>query len=394
MRLKTIIIGAITGVLLGTSFSLGAQETEEAPKFHVVPSGRVLIDGALYASPQKELFKDGMAIPEARLGVKMSYGKWLSWIDFGFAYGKVGLRNMWIEYAFNKKNSIRIGNFIQPFGLQSTTTLSLKSTFEAPLASMPFTPGIQLGAMYTHNAPMFLSLSSFHVESSALTNIMNYPLFSQQGYTILSRFVMRNPDAGKPGRPILQAGISGGFSTPQRRLEGDADIHDGFSFTANYPTKVTTLEAVGATVSNSMNSFKFTPELLLAYKNFALESQYFFQQVNRRQNLHRFIGQGAYVTLRTMITGGNYGYNFDTGDVIYPKKNALEFAADYNYITLSDSYAGIYGGRANSFNFTLNYYFNPYITARLNYTFTHAWGSELRSETTLNGFQARIMVLF
>ena len=366
----------------------------QEPKFHVVPSARVLIDGALYASPQKQMFKDGMAIPEARLGVKMNYGKWNSWIDFGFAYGKIGLRNMWVEYSFNEHNVVRVGNFIQPFGLQSTSTMSVKSTFEAPLAAMPFTPGIQLGGMFTHVSPLFLSATSFHMESSALTNIMNYPLFNQQGYSIISRFVLRKPNSGKNGQPVLQVGISGSFSSPQRRIVGDEDIHDGFSLSANFPTRVTTLEAVGETVGNSMNSFKFSPEFIVAYKRFALEGAYYFQQVNRRQNLRHYQAQSGYVTFRTMLTGGDYGYSHELGDVVYPKKNALEFALDYNYATLSDAKAGIYGGRANSFNATLNYYFNPYITARLNYTYTHTWDHAGYIPMTLNGFQARIMVLF
>ena len=379
--------------ILSIFISINAQENEE-PKFKAMPSGRVLIDGALYASPQKQLFKDGMAIPEARLGVKMSYGKWSSWIDFGFAYAKVGLRNMWIQYDFNPRNSIRVGNFIQPYGLQSTTTLSVKSTFEAPLAAMPFTPGIQLGAMYTHIAPCFTSASSFHMESSALTNIMNYPLFTQQGFSILSRLVWHTKESGINGKPIIQLGMSGGFSSPQRNIVGEVDVHDGFSLTANFPTRVTTLEAVGETIGNSMNSFKFSPEFILAYKNFALEGAYYFQQINRRQHITRYQAQGGYVTLRGMITGGDYTYSAALGDIIYPKKNALEFALDYNYITLSDVRAAIFGGRANSFNATLNYYFNSYITARLNYTFTHTWDHKGVEPMTLNGFQARIMVLF
>lgn len=389
--MKTLKIATFSFLLSVAGFS---QAQEEAPKFRAVPSGRVLVDGALYASPQKELYKDGMAIPEARLGVKMSYDKWSSWIDVGFAYGKIGLRNMWVQYDFNPRNQLRIGNFIQPFGLQSTTTLALKCTYEQPLVSAIFTPGIQLGVMYTHLAPAFLSASSFHVESSALTNVMNYPMFNQQGYTILSRLIWRQPESGKPSRPILQAGISGGFSTPQRTLVDNEDIHNGFAFSANYPTRVANVEAVGAAVGNAMNLFKFTPELLLAYRNFALESQYFFQQVNRRDHLPRYVSQGAYVTLRAMITGGSYGYNAETGDVIYPKKNALECAIDYNYVNMSDVKSKIFGGRANGFNVTLNYYFNPYITARLNYTFTHTWERDGHIPSTLNGFQARIMVLF
>lgn len=367
---------------------------EEEPKFKASPIGRVLVDGALYASPQKELFKDGMAIPEARIGVKMSYGKWISMIDAGIAYGKIGLRNMWIQYNFTEKNFLRFGNFINPYGLQSTKTLSFKSTFEQPLVSALYTPGIQLGVMYSHFSPSFYGAGSIHMESSALTNVMNYPLFNQQGYSILARIVWRQKDSGVSNHPVIQAGISGGFSTPERHLVGEEDIHDAFAISANYPTKVTTLTAIGTTVDNAMNLFKFTPELLLAYKRIALESQYFFERINRRNDLRAFNSQGAYVTVRGILRGGNYIYDAANAQILNPNKNALECVVDYNYATLSDPRAGIYGGRANSFNVTFNYYFNAYVTARLNYTYTHTWERAGYQPTTLNGFQARIMVMF
>lgn len=374
--------------------SIGLIQAEEEAKFKVVPNGRLLIDGALYASPEKYLFKDGMAIPEVRLGVKMWYGKWNTMIDVGFAYGKIGLRNMWIQYDFNSKNSLRIGNFLQPFGYQSITTYSNKPTFELPLAAALFTPGLQLGLMYTYQDSRFYSASAFHVESSALTNVMNYPLYNQQGYSLLTRFVYRNFNNEESGKPIINAGISFGFSTPDRRLVNDEDIHDGFTNSANFPTKVSTLTAVSATVGNAKNRFKLTPELVLAYKRFGLESQYFFQTIARRNDLKAYNAQGMYVTFRTMLIGGNYTYDASIAQLAYPKKNALEFVADYNYATLSDKKADIFGGRANGFNFTLNYYFNAYFTARLNYAYTHVWDRQGVEPITQNAFQLRLMVLF
>lgn len=379
-------------LLLGFSF-LYAKPQDDA-KFHVAPSGRVLIDGAFYSSPQKELFKNGMAIPEARLGAKFSYGKWSSWIDVGIAYGKIGLRNMWIEYGFNSEHKIRIGNYLQPFGYQSPTTSNNKSTFEQPLVSALFTPGLQLGAMYNFTNPSFYLAGAFVVESAALTNVMNYPLFNQQGYGGLTRLVWRESHHSMPYRPIFQIGVSGGFSTPQQRLVDNHDVHDGFQISASYPTKVTSLQAIGATVANSKNLFKFSPELLLAYRKVALESQYFFQQINRKNGLHSYKAQGAYATLRAVLFGQDYSYDAANAHLGNPRKNSLELVADYNYATLSDSKAGIFGGRANSFNFTLNYYFNPYITARLNYSFTHVWQHAGFDPVTVNVFQARIMLLF
>ncbi len=363
---------------------------DDSPVLSLKPSARMLLDGALYASPQKELYPDGMAIPEARLGVKMSYGKWSSTIDVGYAYAKVGLRNMWIEYGFDSHNALRFGNFIHQYGLQSTSS-SLKCTMEQPTASALYTPGIQLGAMFTHWSNHLYAAASFHVESSALTQVMNMPLFNQQGYGILSRVVYRNPS---PDGPIWHVGISGGFATPQRTVKDNADIHDGFTTSANYPTKVVQASELGVTVDKAMNQFKFTPEVVFAYDRFAFEGQYFFQQINRRQNLQAFRSQSGYATLRGLIIGKPYSYVSSTAQLGTPGKGSLECVLNYNYATLSDSKAGIYGGRANTFSATLNYYFNPYITLRLNYFHTHAWDRTDVDPSTLNGFQARLMVLF
>lgn len=369
-------------------------KADDETKFKITPNGRVLIDGAAYISPEKYLFKDGMAIPEARLGAKLVYGKWSSYIDVGFAYGKIGLRNMWIQYDFNSHNSVRVGNFLQPFGYQSVTTSNNKPTFEQPLVSALFTPGLQLGVMYTFINDSFYSSSSFHVESSALTNVMNYPLFNQQGYSLLTRFVWRNKDSRIEGEPIYQAGLSLGFSTPDRHLVDDEDIHDGFSNSAYFPTKVSSEMAVSATIGNAKNRFKLSPELLIAYKKIALESQYFFQTIARKEGYSTYNAQGAYVSLRGVLLGGNYSYDPALAIINNPNKNALEFVADYNYSTLSDKKSGILGGRANSISLTLNYYFNKYFTARLNYTYTHTWDRSGAIPKTQNVFQLRLMALF
>lgn len=382
------LLASLTGVL----FILSLSANDET-KFKVLPSGRVLIDGALYASPEKYMFKDGLAIPEARLGAKFFYGNWSSWIDVGIAYGKIGLRNMWIQYDFNDKNSIRFGNFLMPFGYQSPTTANNKPTFEQPLASALFTPGLQLGAMYTFKNKNFYSATAFHVESNALTNVMNYPLFNQQGYSFLTRFVWRKYKENDNNKPFYQAGISLGFSSPEKHLVGDYDVHNAFTNSAYFPTKVSSVIALSSTIDQAKNRFKLSPEILFSYKRIALESQYFFQTISRRNNLSTCNAQGFYVTLRGVLIGTNYSYDSTSAILSHPKKNSLEFVADYNYSNLTDSFSG----KANSVTMTLNYYFNPYITARLNYTYTKVSefpeGTEF-THRSQNAFQVRLMLLF
>ncbi|MDE6825852.1 MAG: hypothetical protein K2J18_03715, partial [Paramuribaculum sp.] len=62
--------------------SLLADDSE--PKLSVKPTGRILMDGAAYFGGNDGIteysgdtrFVDGVAIPDLRLGVKASYGRW------------------------------------------------------------------------------------------------------------------------------------------------------------------------------------------------------------------------------------------------------------------------------------------------------------------------------
>ena len=66
----------------------------------------------------------------------------------------------------------------------------------------------------------------------------------------------------------------------------------------------------------------------------------------------------------------------------------------YNYTSLSDSSCGIFGGRMNDFSVTFNYYINKYMLARLHYSYTYVWNRAGADPTTLNGFMARLQVIF
>lgn len=390
---KTALL--LTAMTLSVVPSLRAQDNDNEPKLKVTPTGRILFDGALYASPDKADFKDGVAIPDARLGLKASYGKWQAKIDVGFAYGKVGLKDLYVQYDFDKENSLRGGSFIHQYGLQSSTSSSWKITFEEPMSNAVFNMSRQLGLSYVHNGDKFLGTFSAHAEPQAIVLTPNQ--LGQEGYGLTSRLVAR--PVHENGN-IVQVGISGGFATP---MTGN-DKHNSFSFAGDFPTRVDKVSAIGVSMTDAMNQWKFTPELLLATGPVALEAQYFFNRVNFRNNLHSFTGQGAYATLRGLITGGHYGYSMYDGGISTPSKGSCEFVVGYNYTTLNDRKAqqmaedgtiinGLYGGAANSVSATVNYYINKYMCARLNYTYMHTFnGAKLA--TDFNVFQVRFQIVF
>lgn len=382
------ILAAI--LMLSAAQTISAQEEKSEPKFKINPTGRILLDGALYASPQKDLFKDGVAIPDARLGVKMTYGKWKAKIDVGFAYNKVGLKDLFFEYDFNDANFIRVGSFIHQYGLQSATSSSMKPTMEEPVANAVFNDSRQIGVMYEASLDKYLGTVSAHAEPSATTVVLAPTQFTKEGYGFRTRQVWR---------PIhndgtnFQVGVSGAFGTPQR--SGDPDEHDSFTFKSNFPTRVAQVTALNAVVDNAMNLWKFTPELLISHGPVALESQYYYQRVNRRHDLHSFTGQGAYATVRGLLFGDKkYAYSMLDGGLATPSKGTLEVVANYTYVTLSDAAAGVFGGRMNDVSVTFNYYINKYMLARLHYSYTHTWDRTGAPSISVNGFMARLQVIF
>lgn len=362
---------------------------KEKPKFKVVPTGRILMDAAIYSSPNEDMFKPGFAIPDARLGAKMSFGKWDAKIDVGFAYGKVGLKDLFIGYTFNPDMNLKVGSFIHQYGLQSASSSSMKPTMEEPVSNAVFNDSRQLGVQYEYAGKKFLATASFHVEPSATTVVLAPNQFNHEGFGFRTRLVAHPIcEDGK----VVQVGFSTGFSTPQRN--GEPDVHDLFQFKSNFPTRVEQVTAIDAQVTDSKNQFKFTPELLLNYKQFALESQYYFNRVHRKDGLHNWTGQGAYVTLRGLILGKTYTYDKFGGGLATPAPKSLELVLDYNYTKLSDKAAGIYGGRLNDFSATLNYYINKWMIARLHYSYTHTWDRAGAQPVSVNGFMARLQVIF
>ncbi|MDE6811959.1 MAG: ATPase [Muribaculaceae bacterium] len=368
--------------------SLPIKPAKEKTKFEIKPTGRILMDGGVFISPDKQLFKDGFAIPDARLGVKMKYGKWDAKVDVGFAYGKVGLKDLYIGYSFNDMMNLKIGSFIHQFGLQSATSSSMKPTMEEPISNAIFNDPRQLGVQFEYSGDKFLATASYHMEPSATTYILQPEQFTQEGYGIRSRLVYRPwHEDGK----MAQIGISGAFATPQRY--GNPDTHNAFQFKANYPSRIAQIAALSADVEHAKNLFKLSPELLLSYNRFALESQYYWVAVNRRQGLSAYHAQGAYVTLRGLLIGNSYSYDLWGGGIATPAPKTLELVLDYNYTQTTDVAAGIFGGRLNDFSATLNYQINKYMIARLHYSYTHTWDGA-PNPTSLNAVMARLQVIF
>lgn len=387
--MKRTLIALGLGLIAATpSF---AESSSESEKIKFSPVGTILFDGALYASPQKEDFPDGVAIPDVRLGVGASIGKWSAKIEAGYAYGKVSLKDIWMQYSFSDKDMLRLGLQMEQFGYQNSTAACMKVTMIEPICNTIYNEPHMIGLQWFHSADKYFTTLAVHVEPKASTLLNSRDEMSRQGFGFRTRLVARPWHA--PGR-MLQVGFSGGYLSPQYNRSADGDLHDAFTFNANFPTKVTSQSAIGTTVDHARNLWKFTPELMACYGRAAVEAQYFFMQINRKDGLHAYRSQGAYATLRGLILGKDYTYSMGLAGIATPAKGSLEGVASYNYTTLTDRHAGIAGGRVNDLSVGLNYYFNSYIIAKFRYSYTHAWDRGGYTPRDLNAFQLRLQMIF
>ncbi|MCM1111199.1 MAG: porin [Clostridium sp.] len=384
---------AVAAALALSSVQVMAQDSD-APKFTIKPTGRILMDGAVYmggndgaADAGDQRFVSGVAIPDIRLGAKASYGKWRGKIDVGFAYGKVGLKDVYFEYDFDDANFLRGGYFVPQWGLNSETSSSMKPSYEEPSSNEFFyaNPRV-LALMWEYDKGQFLTGTSVFAEAAAMTQKSN--TMRRQGWGAETRLVWRPRHVDGN---VVQTGISLNYSSP------NADDHTGFSFSANFPTRVSQVTNLEANVSNARGMFKLSPELLLIKSRVAFEAQYYYLNVFRKNGYKNYRAQGVYGMLRTMLIGSQYCYNHADGGVATPGKGTLELVLGYNYTNASDSKAMVWGGITNDANATLNYYINGWMIARLRYSYTHVRDrrvEDLLPSRHVNILEARLQIIF
>ncbi|MDE6928035.1 MAG: ATPase [Muribaculaceae bacterium] len=372
-----------------------AAKIADKPKFSISPTGRILVDGAGYMGGNNGAeaagdtkFVSGVAIPDLRIGVKASYGKWQAKVDVGFGYGKVGLKDTYIEYDFNSESLIRGGYFVPQFGLNSETSSSMKPSYEEPTSNEFFYANPRLLAlMYEYSGDKYFAATTLFAEAAAMTN--NATAMGKQAWGAQTRLVWR-PSHTDDGT-IAQLGISLNYSTPT------ADEHSGFEFTSNFPSRVSKVGLLNAQVDHARGLFKFTPELLLAKGRFALEAQYYYMNVARKDGFSNYRAQGAYGMLRGLLAGSNYTYTMGDAGVATPAPHSFEMVLMYNYTNASDASAGIYGGITNDASCTFNYYINKYMIARLRYSYTTVrdrYVDNMLDRRHVNIIEARVQIKF
>lgn len=365
------------------------MQAQEEPKLVAKPSGRILFDAA-YVNPQhqEDELKSGVGIPDFRVGVGFTYGQWKGKVDMGYAYGKVNMKDVWLEYDFDKQNFIRGGYFIHQYGFQSSTSSSFKETMEEPQSNACFNNDRMIGLMYEHNGKKFLATASVVVETDAMKQTTD--VTGNEGVGAMTRLLYRPyAERGK----MFQVGISGGIEGARYSSKEEMN-HKQFTLSTRWPMRVAKVNSQQAVVTDAKTMYKFSPEVMYSYGRFAVIGQYFLNSITREDNLKTFTGSGAYVTLRGLIKGRNYAPNMGDGGIATPDPGNMELCLQYNYTSLSDASAGVFGGYLNDWALCYNYYPNKYMIWRVRASWTKVTNRSGFADNEATILETRLQVKF
>lgn len=339
-------------LVMGFAAAANAQEN----KLVVKPSGRILMDAAFLNSSNKtvdEQCVDGVNVPDIRIGMKVSYGKWEGKADIGYARGSVSPKDIFIQYNFNKQNFLRGGYFVHQFGYQSATSSSFKVSMEEPETHSAFGVGGRLvGLMYEHSDDKFMGTGSVYTDAQSFKKQTNHTGYQGSGF--LTRLVYH---------PLIEKGnlfhVGIGLN-----YELAAENRSNMEFKAPYPVRVAGINAIGAKITDAKSDFKFSGELMAAKGHVGIEGQYIFMNVDRKGDAKSYNAWGAYGNLRFLLNN-EYEYVKNDAGIATPAPKSWELVAAYNYTDMNDAKAGFHGGKLSDWALTMNYYINKYMIWRV-----------------------------
>ena len=337
------------------------QSADSAFKYWL--DGRAMIDGAGYFGSENEL-ANGVLIRRARLGVKTTlYRDWLGEIDVDFAGDAVEVKDLWIGRATGDDGLLRVGNYKEPFSLETLTSSKFITFMERSYVDA-FSPDRHIGMSYSRWGDRWQVSGGVFGQASGDVDETG----QDQGYGLTLRASMAPQLAA--GR-VLHLGVGVSRRTPD--AAEPADAHQ-MRIRARPETNQNKARFFSTGKVDDVDyELLFNGELAAVRGPLSFQAEYTRAQFHRRNDLETANFWSGYAFVSYFLTGESRRYLPHEGefDRIFPRSTngAWEVAARYSTIDLNDpsSGVGILGGRGNNYTFGLNWYVNPNVRFMANY---------------------------
>ena len=337
------------------------QSADSAFKYWL--DGRAMIDGAGYFGAENDM-ANGVLIRRARLGVKATlYRDWLGEIDVDFAGDAVEVKDLWVGRTTGDAGLLRIGNFKEPFSLETLTSSKFITFMERSYVDA-FSPDRHIGMSYSRWGDRWQVSGGVFGQGSGDVDETG----QDQGYGLTLRASMAPQFA--EGR-VLHLGV--GVS---RRTADAADPADGKQMRIRARPETNQNKArffSTGKVDDVAYELLFNGELAAVRGPLSFQAEYTRAQFHRMNDLETANFWSGYAFVSYFLTGESRRYLPHEGefDRIFPRSTngAWEIAARYSTIDLNDpsSGVGILGGRGNNYTLGVNWYVNANFRFMANY---------------------------
>ena len=129
---------------LQVSANRGLRYRHKDPRIELRVGGRLHLD-TVEAWADRTAIPDDTRVRRGRLAFSArAFDDWRLKIEYEFAKGRTGWRNLWLRYQPNRRFAVTAGNFVVPFGLEDTASSNYATFLERSLASA-LAPAFQTG---------------------------------------------------------------------------------------------------------------------------------------------------------------------------------------------------------------------------------------------------------
>lgn len=335
-------------MLLGGLWGVQAQEKPKI-SFH----SRALLDAAV-SGYGKESVQGYYRVEDFRLGFKASYGRYRLKADVGLGGRKVAIKDLLLNCHF-RRGVLAIGNTYEPFSMDMLISTADLRFHQSAASVLSFADSRKLG--------------------------VTYHFYDEHCY--LATGIYTNNDINKIGEGQKNSFVSTSRAVWRRSLTGERLIHIGGAF--SFRTRdVNQMEPpVGEIMSDGVTSMfpapllkaeipymgtevKTVAEFLYTTSRFMLQSEYFYDRMNRTEGKRAYRSHGGYVQGGFLIKGKGFEYDAVYGIPGRPlTPQAIELVARFNYANLNDAKSDVKGGEEKDFSLGVNYYLNQYLGMKL-----------------------------
>lgn len=360
--------------------------------------GRIMLDAATYMNSDNAL-ANGAEIRRARAALNMQLWKsWISQFDVEFIQdGTIEIKDLWLGYAGAKHSLVKIGNFKEPFGLETLTSSRYIPFIERPLIDN-FSPDRHLGAAYSAWGARWQGSGGLFGQSVGSTDATG----ADQGYGLTGRFTVLPV---KTATALVHLGIAGSYTTPNAATNTNLSDANQMRLRARPETHVNRGRFIDTgKMSNIDHQQLLGLEAAATMGSLSAQGEYTRATYARTlSTLAEPSFDGWYTFVSWFPTGEHRSYEATAGEFgrVLPRnpRGALEILARYSMANLNDAAANIFGGKEAITTVGTTWYVNPNVRLMVNYSFVnndqYAKGDRTyKVNDDFNVLQARLQLIF